>query len=68
MRWTVDEKQDIEFVKEIYGRLYKEGQLFYMEDILSLLGEHPELLEINKGILRDRGFLKSLERDKALGF
>jgi hypothetical protein len=35
-----------------------------MEDILSLLKEHPELQEINAGIQRNEGYLRSLKHDK----
>lgn len=50
MRWTVDEKEDLEFVREIYKRLYKNGKIFSMEDILALLKKEPKLMEINKHI------------------
>lgn len=50
MRWTVDEARDLEFVKEVYKRLYKEGKNFLMEDILTLLRKEPQLMEINKNV------------------
>jgi len=59
MRWTVDEERDLDFVREIYKRLYKENEIFYMEDILNLLRKYPKLADINKGIMRDEGYLKS---------
>jgi len=64
MRWTVDEERDLKFVREIYKRLYKEGKIFYMEDILNLLKKHPELMDINKGIIRNEGYLKSIKEDR----
>lgn len=64
LRWTVDEEKDLEFVREVYKNLYKEGEIFYMEDVLKLLKEKPELVEINKKIIRNEGYLKSLEKDK----
>lgn len=51
-RWTVDEKVDLDFVKEIYKRLYKEGNVFSMNDILEVLEREPKLIEINKEIKR----------------
>jgi len=51
MRWTVDYQEDLDFVTEIYKRLYQEDKIFLMEDILSLLKKNPELMEINKGHL-----------------
>ncbi|OIQ04886.1 MAG: acylneuraminate cytidylyltransferase [Candidatus Altarchaeum sp. CG12_big_fil_rev_8_21_14_0_65_33_22] len=64
LRWTVDEERDLEFVREIYKSLYKEGEMFYMEDVLELLKKNPELIEINIKIIRNEGYLKSLEKDK----
>ena len=64
MRWTVDEERDLEFIREIYKRLYKEGKIFYMGDIFNLLKKHPELMDINKGIIRNEGYLKSVMEDK----
>ena len=37
MRWAVDEKEDLKFVKEVYKRLYPQNKLFLMEDVLKLL-------------------------------
>ncbi|MBN1161430.1 MAG: glycosyltransferase family protein, partial [Dehalococcoidales bacterium] len=48
MRWTVDYPEDLDFVTRIYEKLYQEGEVFLMADILKLLAEHPELNEINK--------------------
>ncbi len=64
LRWTIDYKEDYEFAKEVYKRLYKEGKIFYMEEILELLKREPELSKINKDIERNEGYLKSLEEDK----
>ncbi|HUW68165.1 MAG TPA: hypothetical protein VMW20_08975 [Candidatus Nanoarchaeia archaeon] len=37
-----------------------------MEDILNLLKKHPELMDINNGIIRNEGYLKSLKEDKII--
>jgi len=66
MRWTVDEERDLKFVREIYKRLYIEGKIFYMDDILNLLKKFPEIMDINKSIMRDEGYLKSLREDKII--
>jgi spore coat polysaccharide biosynthesis protein SpsF len=63
-RWTVDEPNDFEFVKEIYAELYLTNQQFKMKDILDLLEEFPHLKEINHHIVRNEGALKSYEKDK----
>lgn len=64
MRWTVDTQRDYEFVKRIFELMDRPGDLFYMEDVLGLLKEHPQLLTINQGILRNEGYAKSLLKDR----
>jgi len=66
MRWSVDEESDLEFVKKIYGLLYMENKLFYMEDVIDLLMKSPELTGINKDIVRNEGYLRSLKEDKVI--
>jgi len=63
LRWTVDEKDDLKFVQELYRRLYEEGKVFYMGDILKTLNREPELKAINEGITRDEGYKKSVKKD-----
>jgi spore coat polysaccharide biosynthesis protein SpsF len=48
LRWTIDYDSDMRFTKEVYSRLYKEGQIFFMRDILELLEKEPWIVEINK--------------------
>lgn len=62
MRWTVDEARDLEFVREIYERLYKEGEIFAMKDVLALLKREPQLMEINKGVKQKVSVEYSLRR------
>ena len=64
LRWTVDEPQDLEFVREIFNRLYNKKNVFHMRDVLKLLEKNPELKNINSGIIRNEGYLKSLKDDK----
>jgi spore coat polysaccharide biosynthesis protein SpsF len=64
MRWVVDEEADYKFITEVYKNLYKDGEIFYTKDVLDLLSKHPELIEINKNIKRNEGYLKSLELNK----
>lgn len=63
LRWTVDTKEDLEFVKEVYKDLYREGQIFYMRDVLHLMERRPELLKINRHPVRNEGYLHSLSKD-----
>lgn len=64
LRWTVDEEKDLDFVRAVYKRLYQRGKIFLTKDILNLLEKEPELMEINKSIIRDEGYFKSLEKEK----
>lgn len=63
-RWTLDEKEDYEFISRIYENLYKKKPAFGMEDVLELLAKHPELEEINKRFTRNEGYQKSLQEDE----
>jgi glutamate-1-semialdehyde aminotransferase/spore coat polysaccharide biosynthesis protein SpsF (cytidylyltransferase family) len=65
-RWTVDEPSDLEFVREVYRYLYRENQVFLMGEILNLLAEHPELLHINPGRIRNEGYYLSITREKEI--
>lgn len=64
MRWVLDEEADYKFIAEVYKRLYREGGIFYMDDVLDLLAKHPELNDINKKIKRNEGYMKSLKIEK----
>jgi spore coat polysaccharide biosynthesis protein SpsF (cytidylyltransferase family) len=68
LRWTVDEPEDIEFVRNIYERLYRSDRVFLMDEVVNLLREDPKLLEINKGFERNEGYLRSLREDFAVDF
>ncbi|MHA7733139.1 cytidylyltransferase domain-containing protein [Nitrosopumilus sp. S6] len=61
-RWTVDEKDDLIFVRKIF-RLLKPNFLFSTKDILKIIKQNPNLLKINSGITRDEGYKKSLKND-----
>jgi spore coat polysaccharide biosynthesis protein SpsF len=61
LRWTVDEPQDLEFVRAVYAHFGDEA--FGMKEVLDLLRRHPELNRINAGITRNEGYLKSLEAE-----
>jgi len=66
-RWTVDEPSDFDFVTAIYSILGTDDQYFDSQDIYDLLKNQPELLKINTNIIRNEGYLKSLEQDNLKG-
>lgn len=64
MRWTIDEPKDYKFLKEIFARVYQKDQIFHLQDVLRVLAANPQLSSINNDILRNEGYLKSLQNDK----
>jgi spore coat polysaccharide biosynthesis protein SpsF len=64
LRWTVDEPEDYELVREIFESLLPELPYFNWMDVLSLLTRRPELLLKNSDILRNEGYLKALAQTK----
>ncbi|MDD5544357.1 MAG: glycosyltransferase family protein [Acidobacteriia bacterium] len=62
LRWTVDEPEDLEFVRRIYAYL-ETKEPFGMDEVLALLQEHPELSEVNVRFERNEGYQKSLREE-----
>lgn len=63
MRWTVDEPEDFEFVRQVYEHLYPTKPDFSTGDILELLERAPTLQNINAKFKRNEGTKKSLLAD-----
>jgi len=66
MRWTLDQKEDFEFIFKVYSGLAEHKGIFGMKHVLSLLQQKPELQRINNTIVRNEGYLKSLIADAAI--
>lgn len=47
-RFTIDYKEDYEFIKTIYDELYSENNTFTLCDIMMLLDKKPEIKKINE--------------------
>jgi spore coat polysaccharide biosynthesis protein SpsF (cytidylyltransferase family) len=62
-RWTVDEPEDMQFVRKVYDHLYQPGEIFLMQDVVKLLEGHPGLLAINPGFGTNEGYIRSLQED-----
>ena len=58
MRWTVDYKNDLDFVREIYSR-FKDKKIFFMNDIIEILNKNPEIQNINSNHQRNERYAKS---------
>lgn len=64
MRWTVDEKEDYNFVVKVYEELYPKNHAFTSEDVFELLAERKDIATINARFTRNEGLLKSLAEDE----
>jgi glutamate-1-semialdehyde aminotransferase/spore coat polysaccharide biosynthesis protein SpsF (cytidylyltransferase family)/predicted dehydrogenase len=58
-RWTVDEVEDLEFIRAVY-RALRDRESFGMKDVLELIEKTPGLDKMNSEILSNRGYYKSL--------
>ncbi len=47
-RFTIDYREDYEFIRRIYDELYSENEIFSLCDIMMLLDRKPELKKINE--------------------
>ncbi|MBA3750501.1 MAG: hypothetical protein H0X03_06355 [Nitrosopumilus sp.] len=66
IRLTVDCKQDLILIRKIYRTLYSTNPYFKLHDILELINKNPEILDINKNVIKYEGYEKSIEKDKIL--
>lgn len=65
-RWTLDEKEDLSMVREVYKHfLPRIG--FSMKEVYEYLQTHPEVRNLNQHLIRNEGLLKSLEHDQVVG-
>ena len=66
-RFTIDYKEDYDFIKVVYDELYSENKIFTLDDILNLLNDKPEIKKINEkyaGVNWYRNHLKELKTIK----
>lgn len=52
LRWTIDENKDLEMARLVYQKLYKNGKIFLMNDIVDLIHKHPEIAAVNHQVVR----------------
>jgi len=60
LRWTIDYKEDLNFSRAVYKYL-KHKKCFLMKDILSILEQHPELYDLQKVVVRNEGYIRSIK-------
>ena len=63
-RWTLDHDNDYIFLKETIAHMEGDKEFFLSDDIIATLKKFPNLLDINKDIFRNEGYLISLKNDK----
>lgn len=64
LRLTVDEQADLDFARLVYARLERQNPFFGLREVLALLQREPELMEINRHIMKNEGLYKSLLAEK----
>lgn len=64
MRLTVDEEKDYAVVSKVFEALFRPGRHFTLAEAADWLDAHPETAALNSAIVRNEGYLRSLERDK----
>lgn len=48
LRWTLDYREDLEFLEQVFGYLDNKSMVCKMDDVLALLTQHPYLETINE--------------------
>jgi spore coat polysaccharide biosynthesis protein SpsF len=60
LRWTVDEPEDLIFVRAVYDAFFPKQPQFSFRDVLALLKQRPELEAINANYERNEGLQQSV--------
>lgn len=65
-RITIDEPEDYELISKIYTEFKDNWINIRLKDVINYLRENPDIFKINAHLIRNEGYLKSLEEDKRL--
>ncbi len=60
LRWTVDYKEDLDFSRAVYTHL-QHKKCFSMKDVLSVLEQYPNLYDLQREVVRNEGYIKSIK-------
>lgn len=66
LRWTVDEPEDLEFIRAVLAHLNQVPPPYRMEQVLQILASNPGLTSINSHFRTNEGYTRSLETDGQL--
>ena len=61
-RCSLDRPEDLEFVRRVFAGIGRER--FGVDDVVTFLQSHPDVLAINQGAIINEGYLKSLKEDE----
>jgi len=61
LRLTVDYPQDFVVASRIYEKLFREGDIFHLTDIVDLLGRDPEIIKPNEDLIEGQHYRAVLE-------
>ena len=64
-RWTLDRPQDLRFLESLLAHTQKDALTVTTDDVLAVLAENPGLMALNAGIVRNEGYLRSLDEEGA---
>jgi spore coat polysaccharide biosynthesis protein SpsF len=65
IRWTVDEPDDLKFIRAVFANLPDTGDRFpSVEAILGMLAEHPEIASLHPDHGRNEGWATSIAADE----
>lgn len=62
-KWSVDTEDDLNFAKSVFEKLNDHGATSSLDEVLTVLQDHPELLSINQQSVVNAGYYKSLVDD-----
>jgi spore coat polysaccharide biosynthesis protein SpsF (cytidylyltransferase family) len=57
----VDYPQDLVVASRIYEKLFREGNIFHLADIVDLLGRDPEIIKPNEHLIEGEHYRAVLE-------
>ncbi len=62
-RWTLDTREDYEFIKHIYEECRKRRIFGTMPEVLEILRDNPDWEKLNHHFERNEGYAKSIKED-----
>jgi len=66
LRWTVDEPQDLEFIRRVFAA-FAGREYFAMEEVLDFLKQNAAVQALNSSVLSNEGYCRSLYQQAPAG-